>query len=434
MKLNVIFGLVFMLLVNMTQAQNGSKWNWPEDKQTAERKNALYGDYLKSENYKAAAKELQWLLKNAPDLNPSIYINGAKIYENLAETEKDPKRQIVLEDSALLMYDKRMEFFNNEDYVRDRKAYLAYKYKNDNPESYENLLVLYKKVMEQPVNTITDNNELFYIDVARRIKAGGGAMTDDQILDIYEKVSSVLDAKIEAGKPADKINSLREKVDGVLTGSVDINCDFIDKNLAPKLRANPTDVKTANKIVTFSIAGKCTGEPIFLEAAEVVHRDKPNAGIAIVIAKKSMADGDFDRAIEFFKEASSLSDDNAKKGEIAMSLAEIASRRGQKSAARDYARQAMAADNSMTSQGYTFIGNLYFTSFDQCKGGQSMVQDRAVFIAAHEMYQKAGNSSSMAKAKEQFPSAEDIFNETKQVGDAITVSCWIGETVTVQKR
>jgi hypothetical protein len=50
------------------------------------------------------------------------------------------------------------------------------------------------------------------------------------------------------------------------------------------------------------------------------------------------------------------------------------------------------------------------------------------------MYQKAGNSTMAAKAKEQFPSKEEVFLENMQVGDPIEVGCWINESVTIQTR
>ena len=63
-----------------------------------------------------------------------------------------------------------------------------------------------------------------------------------------------------------------------------------------------------------------------------------------------------------------------------------------------------------------------------------MVQDRAVFIAAYNMYSRGGNATKMANAKAQFPSVENVFNETRNKGDRITIGCWINETVTLDTR
>src|SRR5690606_24709721 len=145
---SVIYMCLFgsILLINQSFAQGG--WNWPEDKATAETKNALYTDALRANNYRVAANHLSWLLNNAPDLNSSIYINGAKIYAGLAEQEKDKSKQTVYADSALLMYDLRIKYFNEEADVLNRKAYEAYKYYKDNSAKYDELLKMFKKTFE----------------------------------------------------------------------------------------------------------------------------------------------------------------------------------------------------------------------------------------------------------------------------------------------
>ena len=73
-------------------------------------------------------------------------------------------------------------------------------------------------------------------------------------------------------------------------------------------------------------------------------------------------------------------------------------------------------------------------SYDDCKEGVSRVKDRGVFLAAYEMYQKAGDSQRMASAKAQFPSIEEIFNENMKEGESLTVGCWINETVKLERR
>ena len=62
------------------------------------------------------------------------------------------------------------------------------------------------------------------------------------------------------------------------------------------------------------------------------------------------------------------------------------------------------------------------------------MKDRAVFIAAYDMYRKAGNAKGMEDAKSQFPSIGEIFEEGMQEGDKITLSCWVKESVVLQKR
>ena len=75
MKKLVLFGLLVSLNA-MAFAQQG--WKWPEDVEKAKENNALYADAVKSKDFVRAQEPHQWLLDNAPDLNKSLYINGAK--------------------------------------------------------------------------------------------------------------------------------------------------------------------------------------------------------------------------------------------------------------------------------------------------------------------------------------------------------------------
>ena len=77
---------------------------------------------------------------------------------------------------------------------------------------------------------------------------------------------------------------------------------------------------------------------------------------------------------------------------------------------------------------------MYYSSFNDCKKGVNMAEDRLVYIAAYNMYARAGANQKMAQAKSQFPSKEEIFLFNWKVGDTMRVSCWIGETVTIDTR
>ena len=80
------------------------------------------------------------------------------------------------------------------------------------------------------------------------------------------------------------------------------------------------------------------------------------------------------------------------------------------------------------------IGNLYLSSFEECKQGEMKTLDYAVFIAAHNAFQKAGDREGMIKAEALFPSITDIFTEEFVEGETIDIGCWINESVILTKR
>lgn len=410
-------------------------WNWPEDpdkKATAMEKNALYSDMLNAERYEDSKAPLDWLLKEVPDLNPSIYIQGVKVYENLAGSATG-QEQMNLQDSVVLLYDLRMKYFNDIENVTNRKASDAYNVWKNRKDKYKELYEVQKEAMDLLGAKGFISNTTYYMDAVRRYKLTGGDITDLDVIAIYDQLQDVLDEMLENGGNESKIERSRDYIERFFSTTVTIDCNIIDEKLYPKFLDNGKPVADAERIVKFGLAGGCSDSDSFIDAAKIVHANTPEFGLAKLIAIRSKAKDEYDAAEKYFKSALELTEDNIKKADIYLELADLASKRGLKSNARTLAYSALEADPS-TTKAYILIGDLYFKSYAECKAGADVVKDRAVYIAAYEMYKKAGIATRMATAKEQFPSNEDIFSYNYEIGDSIEVGCWIGETVSVQIR
>ncbi len=424
-----IIGLFGTLLFGTANAQ----WNWPDDRATAEEKNALYTDNFKQGNYRLAADHLSWLLRNAPDLNKSIYINGVKIYDGLATEESDNAKKIIYQDSVLLLYDLRIKYFGEEGSVLNRKAYDAYKYYKGDNDRYDELYTLFKSTFELNGNKVMDINLLPYMDVVRRYKVSGGNITDEEVLDRYEEIVVITNYKIDQGKNVDRLKVVLDNVNELLVSTIDVDCDFVENTLGPKLKQEPDNLKLAKNILRLGFAGKCMDSDAFIEGAKVVQKHEPEYGLAKLIGQTAASKKDFETAIEYLEESVDLTDDNTKKGDSYYSLAVIQSNMDRKVSARDYARKAVAVDPTK-KEAYKLIGNLYFNSFNECKKGQNPVHDKAVYIAAYEMFRLAGDGEGMSRAKGQFPTMEEIFTWDMHEGDNYKVGCWINESVSIQKK
>ncbi len=428
-KLSLI-GLIVILFIGNANAQ----WNWPDDRATAEEKNALYTDSFKQGNFRAAANHLHWLLVNAPDLNRSIYINGVKIYDGLASEATDDAQKEIFQDSVLLLYDLRIKYFNQEGNVLNRKVYDAYRYYVGDQNRYQELFTMFKSTFELNGNKVMDINLLPYMDVVRRYKLTGGTITDEEVLDVYEEIVDITNYKIEVVKKnTDRLKVVLDKVNELLVSTIDVDCDFVENTLGPKLSEEPDNLKLAKNIMRLAFAGKCTDLDVFMDAAKIVQQNEPEYGLAKLIGQSAASKKDFETAIKYLEESIELTDDNTKKADSYYSLAVIQANQDKKVSARDYARKAVAADPTK-KEAYKVIGNLYFNSFNDCKKGENPVHDKAVYIAAFEMFRRAGDNEGMARAKSQFPTMEEIFTWDMDVGDQYTVGCWINETISLQKR
>ena len=429
--------LSLLLVVSyMAKAQNGGGWNWPEDKATAQEKVVLYTDAKKQKNYEAAVPPLEWLLENAPDLNPSIYINGADIYEELATKATDPAKKEQYANQALTMYDKRLEYFEKgkEADVLNRKVNTAVKMMYKDQSKYDQLHEMFKKTLEKTNGDLAYYNLVPYMNVAK-VQFDRGKIDESQVIEIYDQISGIVDKHVSGGgNMVAKYQEAGENVDKIFGSTITVSCDYIEEKMMPKLKENPNDADLAKKIIAVSLASACTDRPFFTEAAEVTFEVEPNAGLAKTIASRKMANNEMEEANKWYQKAIELSSDDEQKSEIYFDMALINQKNGNKAKARDYALQAASLGGSQAPKAYKLVGDMYMNSYEECKGGEDIVEDRAVFIAAYDMYVKAGNSQGMQNAKEQFPSKEEVFTYNKGVGDSLKVNCWVGETVTIQTR
>ena len=158
---------------------------------------------------------------------------------------------------------------------------------------------MYDRVYEISGNSVNDNNLEAFISVVyvnfliqKNLPEPQKTLTEDQILTRYDKLTGVLDAKITKAQQenkiadVDKYKAIKVNVDDKLAKMVPINCAFVKKNLEPRFRQNPSDVPLAKKIFQFMLNDKCTDDPLWFEATEVVHKASPDFTLAQVLGAK----------------------------------------------------------------------------------------------------------------------------------------------------
>jgi len=430
-RIAMLAGLMSFALIGLTQAQDN--WKWPSDQALESRAreyNAAYNDLRKSEQYIAALKPLHWLLVNAPDLNEAIYINGVDIYAEAAELETDEAQKRVYQDSVITLYEKRAEIYDNEERWIENKAFYAYKFYRTNSEKVADAVAIFDRILEVNDN-ISPHMVGYYFDLIYRNYAHNKAYTPEEILSKYEYLSGVLN---EAEEKGTDVSSSRGILDQLLVAMEIIDCDFIQNNMGPKLAADLSNMELAQQIFQYSIQYKCTTTPAFMTALEVIDENDPTFSTSLVIGRRYQQTGDFARAEEMFQKALTLATTDLERGEVHLELAKLHSGQGRKSQARASAIKAAELSKEMAGDAWTLVGNIYMSSFNECRGGQSRVKDYSIYIAAYDAYARAGNNQGMNQARARFPSKEELFTEGFQVGDKLETGCWIGQTVTLNTR
>jgi tetratricopeptide (TPR) repeat protein len=379
------------------------------------------------------------MLINAPKWNTKLYVDASTIYDGLATAEKDPAKKKMYIDSLMIIYDLRLQNCGDEVNVLNRKAGANVKHNINNKEKAQELLAMFDRVYEISGNNVNDNLLEAYISVIYvNFIAFKGSLTDEQILTRYDKLMAVIDAKIakvqQEGKTADvdKYKKIKANIDDKLIKMVKVDCNFVKKNLEPKFRANPKDLALAKKIFKFMLEGNCADDPLWLDAALVIHETEKDCGLAKNLGKRFIAT-DLAKAEGFFKEAQTLCTLPDDKADILILLGAVEAKKNNSRGARELFRQAGAA-NPANKDSFEKIGDLYMNACDECCKRVSKAEDRLIYIAAYDMYARAGNQQKMASARAQFPSVTELFELNWKEGEKKTISCWVGETVTLRTR
>lgn len=415
---------------------------WPESPELrakAEESKVLYEDAIKTgqlAELKKAIKPFNWMVENVPNHHISLYIQGIELFDKLATLEKNADKKKAYIDSLMIIYDLRIKTCGDEANVFNRKA-LSFVKHNANAQPVETLEIL-DKAFEMNGNNILESTIVPYFHVVR-LNFLNKKVSEDDVLTRYDKLIEIVDAKIQdaqsKGKPVDKLQKMKEDLEQLLLNTVTINCDIVRSKFVPKFKANPNDIDIARKIFTFMLKDKCTDDPVWLEAAEAVYNSgEKNCGLAKNLGIIHLSKENYDKAEKFLKEAQSICTEGSDKAEILLYLGSVEARKGNRSGAREFYRQAAAADAGTAKQAYEKIGDLYLNSFDVCKKLESRVTDRLVYLIAYDYYAKAGDSKKMAIAKDGFPSKEEIFTENIENGSKVTVGCWIQEATTIRTR
>jgi len=434
----VLLVLAFSIVSNISWAQC-TDYKWPQDQAKAEKYVDAFKAAIKDQNYKGATAGIQWMIANAPQWHSDLYVAALETYDKLAGQELDPSTKQGYVDSLLIIYDLRIKNCGDEMNVLNRKAFSANKYNGQNKDKAKEVLAIFDKTYEVSANNVFDNNLLAYMDVVKINAELLKSLNEDQIVQRYNTLMEVIDSKVkraaEQNKTADieKYKKVVGAIDVRLAKVVKINCAFVKKVFEPKFKANPSDVALAKKIYQFMLSDKCTDEPVWLEAAEVLHKSAPDFGVTKELCSKYTQNKNFDKAIPLLDEVQAKATTPAEKAWIDLLKGDIEFQKGNKAGARDLYKKALVADPT-SKDAYEKMGDLYSSSTTDCSKSAGSAEEKLVYIAAFQMYLKSGNREKMEQTLAKYPTAADLQKANWKAGDVKKLTCWIGESVTVKAR
>ncbi len=444
--LKITFYLILMgslSFAGMAQkgVEDGSRYGHGEDSIRCIKNLSLYREYVKHGNYDYGLGPWRVVFEECPQSTKNIYIDGAKMFNDFIDMEKDPERKAMLMDSLRLIYDQRIKYYQQRGTVLGRKAvdilkHPEYRVEPDiQEETYgylkESISLLKEKSSVAVVATyMTTSFALFQND----------RLTDQQVIENYAQSSDILDYQLEQ-KPGDEtILQVKEATDYNFITSGAPTCESLIEYFQPRWEQQKDDLDYLGRVVRFLSALECESNPFFALAAETLYEKKPSAEAAYGLAKLFVGKGDFDKAITYYQEAINREEDPSKKGEYCYQLGFITNvQLKQPQKARTYALEAIRLKPEW-GEPYILIGDVYAGSKD-CFTDE--FEKTTIYWAAVDKFIKAKSVDATVaeKADERintyknyFPDIETIFFYSLKEGDDYTVGCWINETTTVRAR
>lgn len=434
----IILSLCFVLFTIQISKGQCDKLILPEDparRLKAEESYALLGEHRNNDRFHQAAPYLHWLLTNVPKMHGSIYIYGTEVYEELAKAETEPRRKQVLVDSLMLVYDLRIQNCGEEAVVLNRKAFNAYQFNLNQPGTEMELLQLFDKTFELNGNNVMDILLVPYMQIVQVSKVRLKNLTDEEILKRYHTLMDVVDVK-KTGADArmlEKLNGYAEKINDILFRILDSkSCDLIKKVFEPKLKANAADTAFVKSLFGLMFRNKCTKDSLWIDVVNAIAMSR-DFDLTMGLGQMFLAEGNVPQAEKLYREALSSAPTQEKKADGLMHLANLELKKGNKEAARKHLLDAIAAYPSYRDA-YKKLGDIYSAEFHNCAKGRHQAEDRLIFIAAYEMYEKAGDRKNMEEMIKNFPSKGELFELNWKPGEKKKVDCWIDEIVILRTR
>lgn len=397
---------------------------------------STYTEFYNQKNYKDAYSSWKWCFDNCENISKNLYIQGPAIMENVIATREGASREAAI-DTLLMIYDKRIQLYGQEGKYLGVKAVNLYKYRPNNQAEAFDMLA---KAFELTGNA-TDYNVLKLYMVVALNRYNNGDITKEQMVNIYSSISDVLADQIAKEVKEDKkakITNTAEQVEELFVNSSAADCKSIIEVFAPKFEADTANIELAKKIISLLRKGnsdECKLSDLYMRAAVAVYQNEKSSSAAHAIGQAYFKRDEADKAEQYYNEAISLEEDNAKKADMYYELGLLYfTNMNSYAKARQAARNAIASDGTC-GKAYMLIGRVYAAGGKDC--GETQFEKKSLYWLLVDYFQKAKAADpELAEEANQligrysahFPSEQDAFWIDMKAGQTITIGCWINET------
>jgi tetratricopeptide (TPR) repeat protein len=430
-----------LFTVNGVSAQ-GKYGASPEDSVECIMNLSLYNEFYKqwkNSGYKNAAVNDAFgpwrkVFLDCPAARLGTYVDGARMLKHYIKRAKDADHKNALIDTLMMLYDRRIEYFDKEGFVLGRKGVDLYQMRlKDYEEAYD---ILSRSVELDGDDSYPD--VLVFLMRATKKMIDEGKLSEDMIFDNYDICSKIIEDNLEANKDNERRlanwENVRANIDLIFEPFA--TCDAIIEIYTPKFEESPDDLKMLKKLTKLLDRKKCNDAQLYFDASVKLYDLEPSPEAAYLIGKMLMQKQEYGKAIDYLMEGAQI-DDSETRADCYLYIAESYRNLKNYSSARSYALKSLE-ERPDDGNPYIMIGDMYAAT-KNC--GSTDLEKKAVYWAAVDKYYRAKQvdpeiadiaNDRIRSYSVYFPPKEDIFFHNLNEGDEYLVECWINETTRVR--
>jgi tetratricopeptide (TPR) repeat protein len=379
---------------------------------------SLEDQYYKQKNYKDAYKPWSWLFNNAPSVSKNIFIHGVVICKYFIEEEG--KENFI--DTMMLVYDRRIEYFDQRGFVLGRKGIDHLKYR---PNEFETSYGFFKESIELEANN-TKSDVAYYYIFTSTLMVKSEKITEEELLGNFGKINDIIDANA-SGNEKSRWDQTRDNIVAIMVPW--LQCNILIPFYEAQYESSKDELEKLKNMQSVLQMQKCTDSEVYSRISESVFEKEPSAKAAYSLGTAFQSKENYDKAIYYYKKAIELeSESNIEKSKYHLALADLYKRTNNFSLSRTHA-QTSASLNPDDGTPYILIGDLYASSANSC--GNNDFEKAAVYWAAVDQYIIAKSKGSpeaenrINSYSARFPTTEKAFYHEVYEGDTVNIACWI---------
>lgn len=447
--LSLVLGILFTTIFISTSEAQDSEPKYGADSVNCIMNSSLYFEFYKqwkqsgykTEAWKDAIVPWRSVFIECPKSSKNVYLHGEKLIKEMIKNETDKARKEELIDTLMVLYDKRIKYFKKEGYVKNKKGVDLYKLK---PDAFEVAYGFLVEGVKLEGNKSSGESLIYYFRSAEKmVKAEKAEKVI--LVDIYDQVSEIIDFNIKKymEKGDEKNTASWNNVKGNIELSFEpwATCPDLIEIFTKKFEEDPNNIDLLKKI-TKTLDKKndkeCTESDLFINATENLHKLEPTAKSAELMGKLYISKEEYNKALEYLKEAASLFEDSNDKADVFFIIAKVYFQKKNYPASRSNCYEAIK-NRPNDGAPYMLIGDMYLATVKQCGGND--LENKANFWVAVDKFNKAKqvdpSVADQANKKIRdyslyFPGTETLFFYDLAPGDPYSVKCWINETTKVR--